>query len=251
MMDLRRFNVRYAATWRLLAEIMRRHQAAHDLRLYWFYPGLSPTGVARLQRPDGTKVLDLDVAHSVVSVPEMSSSPAHRYVDALLDADDPKDTVDQIASACGLHPSTSSMPESNATVLCFRVIAGVLERRMLDRRPLRTSPGYVDNRGDVDASGWAVEIADCASELDRARKAKSSLDESQFVRHLFALHSDDRILAFAEPHRTSHVAFDFRTGVAHARHPSSGERSAISLRDLYSTEGRRLVPLIDWVERFL
>lgn len=244
-----RSNVRYAATWRLLAELMRRHQARRDLRLYWFFPGISGTGIARLRRPDGAPVLDLDVVCGEVSRPEGIDEGVRRYVQAMLVAEDPKSVVDAIQEACGLGQSPEPLPASNASVLCARVVAGVLERGMLDRTPLRTTPGYFDQNGYVDALGWAAELAGVADALARARAAGRAQDESVQVQHLFALHRGEAVLGLGASDGAPFVAFDLRKGVAHAVRGQA--RSSVALLELYERVGRRIEPLLDWVELWL
>lgn len=246
-----RANVVYAVTWRLLAELLRRHHAREDLRLYWFFPGISGTGIVRLRRPGGEAVLDLDVAHALVSKPEIHDARTRQYVDALLSAADPKTVVDALGVDAGLARTEGPFPESSPTVLCARVIAGVLERSMLARKPLRTTPGYFDQDGRVDALDWAVQIAGVAEQLAGARSTAGDGDESPFVQHLFALHRSEAVLGRGAPEETPFVAFDFRGGVAHAAPRGGVARSTLALGDAYQASGRRIDPLVDWTEMWL
>lgn len=246
-----RANVVYAVTWRILAELLRRHHAREDLRLYWFFPGISGTGIARLRRPGGETVLDLDVAHALVSKPEVRDGRTRQYVEALLSAADPKAIVDALGVDAGLTRIEGPLPKSSPTVLCARVIAGVLERSMLARKPLRTTPGYFDQDGRVDALDWAVRIAGVAEQVARARTAAAEGDESPFVQHLFALHRSEAVLGRGAPAEAPFVAFDFRGGVVHAAPRGGVARSTLALGDAYQASGRRLGPLVDWTEMWL
>lgn len=244
-----RANVVYAVTWRILAELLRRHHAREDLRLYWLFPGISQTGMVLLRRPDGEVVLELDVAHAHVGKPTVGDARTRQYVDALLSATDPKAIVDSLGVGAGLPRVEGPLPESSPTVLCARAIAGVLERNMLARKPLRTTPGYFDQNGHVGAFDWAVQIAGVAEQLARARAAAANVDESSFVQHIFALHRGDAVLGL--PAKTPFVAFDFRRGMAHAAPHGGVPRSTLALDDAYQASGRRLGPLVDWTEMWL
>ncbi|MCA9678713.1 MAG: hypothetical protein KC464_27035 [Myxococcales bacterium] len=196
-------------------------------------------------------MLDLDVVHAVVGSDAEDPHGGGRYVDAMLAADDPKTVVDAVEERGGLGRAKKPLPESNAPVLCARVIAGVLERRMLARGVIRTSPGYFDQAGYVVALDWAAEVAGVTEELARARASGREHDESPFVQHLFALHASEAVLGQGAPVETRFVAFDLRTGGAHVVHRGSQARSSLSLLDAYAASGRRLGPLLDWVETWL
>lgn len=252
-----RLTVRYAVTWRILTELLRRHQAAHDLRVCWSFPGASGHGIVELQRRDGGHLLRLDVAHGEhldagLSTRRTGGLDVRRYVDALLAADDPKTIVDAFELSAGLPPRRGPMPVSTAPVLCARVIAAVLERRMLARATYRTTPGYVDADGSVRACGWveALPAVQAVLAKRRAEAGGAERDERPLARHLFALHRGGLPLDGAEADREPFVAFDLRAGVAHAISDRS-MRSSIALDATAMQGGGRLDAAIDWVGRYL
>lgn len=251
-----RLTIRYAATWRILAELLRRHQAEHDLMLYWYFPGLSGNGIVAVRR-DSEVLLALDVAHGELSMPADASATSpdddevdvRSYVAALMAADDPKATVDALERIAGLRPLAGALPASNASVLCARVIAGVLERRMLARVPTRTTPGYLGNNGSVPAAGWIDGLPELQARVDESRAARSGdgVDESGLVQHVFALHTGEGLLQGTSADDAPFVAFDLRAGVVHAIH-GRGRRSSLAMPEALAQAGGRLGPLIDWVD---
>jgi hypothetical protein len=250
-----RVTVRYAATWRVLAELLRRHQDEHDLALYWYFPGLSHHGVVELRRRHEL-VLTLDVAHGQALGDGAGEdvADARDYVAALLAADDPKRVVDALERAAHLPPRVTAPPASNALTLCARVIAGVLERRVLARAPVRTTPGYIDHDGALRAAGWIACLPELQVRLAAARAARADaggeLDESALVQHVFALHVGDGPLDAAVDRHPPFVVFDLRAGVAHAIHGPS-RRSSLALREHLDRAGGRLERLVDWAEVML
>ena len=227
-----RSTVRYAATWRVVGELLRRHQAGHDLRLTWYFPGMSADGVAELQRADGTAVLRLDVAHGEHGVAALSSRrtggvDVRWYVSALLAADQPATVIDALERAAGLT-ATGAPPASTPPARCADVLATALTGRMLAVAPYRTTPAVLDHGGHVRTAAWAAAVPGADP------------------RHLIALHRGPAILDRADG---AFAVADLRAGVVHvidaasatdppAAHPSFDTRAALG-------------PLRDWLDRSL
>jgi hypothetical protein len=174
-----------------------------------------------------------------------------RHVHSMLAAEDPKFVVDDLERSAGL-PSAASVADSLPAVLCARVIATVLERRMLARDAYRTTPGYLDGHCGVGAAGWVQALPDARDAL-RAAEATSRPDEfdaSKAVGHLFAVHRGELPLSSPASSASSIVAFDFRDGMAHAIHANSKRVSSLALGETYARTGR-LNPLVEWVELHL
>ena len=251
-----RLTIRYAATWRLLAELLRRRQTEHDLRLHWHFPGSSGNGIVEVRR-NAEILLALDVTHGELWTPAAASATSagddevdiRSYVAALMAADDPKVVVDALERVAGLRPRHGTLPASNAPVLCARVIAGVLERRNLARVPTRTTPGYLGNAGSVHASGWIDGLPELQALIDASRASRpgGGVDESGLVQHVFALHTGEGLMQGTSADYPPFVAFDLRAGVVHAIH-GHGRRSSLAMPEALAQAGGRLGPLIDWVD---
>ena len=127
-MSKHRLTLRYAATWHLLAELLRRHHHAHDLRAYWYFPGMSGNGMVELRRPTGEVLLRCDVVHSHLDVPAGARGFDGDYVAALLAAEDPKAVIDAVEAAMGLSPHRGPLAHPSGAVQCARVIAAILAR---------------------------------------------------------------------------------------------------------------------------
>ncbi|MBK7192660.1 MAG: hypothetical protein IPH80_09285 [Myxococcales bacterium] len=251
-MSKHRLTLRYAATWHLLAELLRRHHHAHDLRAYWYFPGISANGVVMLRRPAGDVLLRCDLVHCHTEVPEGTGGFDGDYVAELLAAEDPKDVIDAVEAAMGLAPHRGPLAHPSGAVQCARVIAAVLARRMLGRTSYRTSPAYADNAGSVRVLDWVAHLPEVQAAVDvaRARAADDNIDESPLVQHLFALHAGPEVLSGPGADEHSFVAFDLRAGVAHLMH-RHGQRSSLALTHADTRGGRRLGELVDWVDASL
>lgn len=247
-MSNHRLTLRYAATWHLLAELLRRHHREHDLRLCWQFPGLSPNGIVELRRPSGAVLLSFDLVFSAVG-----PGAAHDigdYVSALLGSDDPKQLVDRLELVAGLPAHPASLAHPSGAVQCARVIANLLTRRSFARVSYRTSPAYADNDASVRACDWLAHLPEVQAIVDAARtRAVEPFDEAPLVQHLFALHAGDLPLGY-DRDGLPFVAFDLRAGVAHLLH-RHGQRSTLALTNADAHGGRRLGELIDWIDASL
>jgi hypothetical protein len=258
-----RANVIYAATWRVLAELLRRHGAAQDLHVGAAYPGLSPTGFFHITRglcrsfdPSHAQPrLDLWLgggccaqihASTPFGPPRASSDDVSwrdvGYAHALLGSDDPKSVVDTIEALAGLPP-VAELPPSTDAALVARVIAAALEARMLDRRLYRTSAGYLDHDGTVAPVAELARVPELWSELGRVRADPEAL--RQLLGNIWIVHEGTQPLGSGTFEPCQPVVFDFRDAKAWA--PASSARP-VDLAAMYRDHGRRLRPLLAWVD---
>ena len=261
-----RKNAAYAVAWRLATELMRRHHTRAGLRVGTFYQGLSPHGGLYLTNgqvdgcmdggQQGRLNLNLGGGEPLLAeVVKPCGKPRLKWKDtrwkhrnlgmALLEAEDPKTVVDDVEALFGL-PHVSSTPPSKPAVLCARVIAEVLESRSLHRKLLRTSPGYLDHDGAVVACEWVRAVPEVWKLVKRARSSSrdSVIKEWRATGRLVLLHSDEN----PNPPDASGVVFDLATGRAWR---TSRRRRIVALTDLYRQNGRRLDPLVQWVNKQL
>ncbi|MFO0713626.1 MAG: hypothetical protein U0353_27485 [Sandaracinus sp.] len=163
-----RWPVLAACSWRLIAELYRRHAHRGTLRIIHFHPGLSAWGVLRLQegweRPDAPRI-DVSLGGGddgllvvepwrPVEAPPIARWPDRNLVRALLAAPDPKTVIDDVEASAGLGP-IEQLPPSTPSVVAVRAIAEVLARHALGRRSLRASCGFHDASPDPFITSWA------------------------------------------------------------------------------------------------
>jgi hypothetical protein len=88
------------------------------------------------------------------------------------------------------------------------------------------------------------------SPLSSGRTVPGRAASSEALVHLHE-HCSEAVLSRGSPEDTRFVVFDLRAGVAHVVHRASSARSSLSLLHAYAAGGRRLGPLLDWVETWL
>lgn len=182
-----RFNLRFACAWRVVAELLRRHRPALDLRVNQLHPGLSAGGElivteGPLLRDDGrSPQLSVSVLcgggsaagnfqckqafgppRTEVVPPDGDEGDARNLnvIHALLSADDPKRVIDEIEARAGLPPVEHLPPMDRASFVA-RVIAGFMERRALSRMGWRPSCGWYDtSAGGCAVSEWITAFPD-------------------------------------------------------------------------------------------
>jgi hypothetical protein len=156
-----REEVRSGVTWKLVAELIRRHHAQVDLRIYETHPGGGLYDCLSLFAgafPSGTHLCDFNQASAHLHAFGKVSSPrcnledlrwpdGNDYVLAYLRSEDPKEVVDQIGSILGLPVSGKVVPPITAPVLAARLIAEIMSRSMLDRFGFDVRSGYIDTSG--------------------------------------------------------------------------------------------------------
>lgn len=139
-----------AIAWRIIAELFRRYQASCNLfvaetaPIGGFYHGLSlfardngfPGKELIFINDNGNFHFHLPFAEGPPVDVDLGWNPDadQAYALAFLEALDPKEQIDAIATKIGFpEPKGASLPESTPAVLAIRLIAALLERHMLGR----------------------------------------------------------------------------------------------------------------------
>lgn len=243
-----RRQVQLAVTWRIIAEVYRRHGMKYGLRVVEVHPGGGQYDCIEIRAPRngdpfGMGVCDFHIpAQHVhffepVAGPKLSgaglrwSEPAD-YVLAFLEADDPKQIVDQISEMMGLpsNPKDKMLPPTLPPVLAVRAVAGLLERNSLSRVCIDTRCGWHDSSG-YDGSyvkPWVERVPHVW------QKIQSGGDPIRLSARLWEMRRVDRERG---------VIMDFATCTAY------GPRGEMKdLWKLYTDHGRKMTPVIDWLE---
>jgi hypothetical protein len=150
---MQRYQVIAAVTWRIVAELMRRHHQAFQLRVVELHPKAENQDCIGIfqQRGDfpGTPLCYLNQAgdiHIQIKTSAKVQARIEHYVDAYLASEDPREIVEKIESALELPDFRDKLlPSTTPPVLVFRLIAGLLERFALSRERLEVRCGGFDN----------------------------------------------------------------------------------------------------------
>jgi hypothetical protein len=153
-----RHTVRQAATWRIVAELMRRHQRRLDLHVCELHPADGAYDcVSLFAGPFQRRLCDFNLAaqhlHAYrgdgrggprrVAFPRVEDD----YVQALLTEPDPKSVVDAVELALALPPHSGQLLPDTPPVLVTRVMAAFFERVAFARQLYDARSGWAD-------SGW-------------------------------------------------------------------------------------------------
>lgn len=252
-----------ALSWRVCAELMRRHPASLDLRIHQYYPGISGHGLISLSpgRPRSDKsTVTFGLGggeNGAISVRapkgrQKSVGMVHR----LLEADVQLDVVLRSIESATNWNAGKKVPTTRSTLVA-RVIARFLERYMLAPTPFRTTSAYIDNGNDLDCVCRWLDFGD--RELCRkatALHAEGRLDSAGIrpLQRWWLLHrvvgqhtgpvtslqpTDDGVRPPAA------VLFDFATARAI---PVFSKKKERNLWDDYTNNGHHLKELLLWVE---
>jgi len=148
-----------AATWHVIADLMRRHEARHHLHVIESHPGGGQFDCRTIVQfsPDGSSpVLGFDLGSGKVHIHRPLGKPrkperqrwGHQegplpYVEAVLPADHPRDVVCHLEALLGL-PSPSTSPSTTRHGLAYRVMAEVAARAILSGPEVRWENGRND-----------------------------------------------------------------------------------------------------------
>jgi len=146
-------------TWRIVAELMRRHKAKRDLRVYELHPGGGQGDTLALyeRRDDGEQVALNDFRSwcrlgGVLCGRVTLLDDDGGYVQPWLDTDDPKPIVDEVERLLGLRHSEASLPLPDAAVLTFMLMADLLGLACQSRSSLQWRSACFDSSG-IDGGG--------------------------------------------------------------------------------------------------
>jgi hypothetical protein len=151
------FKVSTAIAWRIMTELCRRHHATQKLQIYETHPCSGQYDCLSLYASVGDKYRHLcdfnrqsDHLHIWYPNHELTHElhwPDHNnYVQAVLQANDHKDVVNQIESIL-LLPNTHNHKSSTPPVLMMRIVAEVLEQTALSRKNIDIRWAIHDSSG--------------------------------------------------------------------------------------------------------
>ncbi|MBM4356143.1 MAG: hypothetical protein FJ109_20520 [Deltaproteobacteria bacterium] len=143
-------------TWRIVAELMRRHKATKDIRVYELHPagGQGDTLAIQEQASGGSTPMR---NNDFRGWRRMGDSPLEPfgaleadggYVWPWLKAEDPKSVVDDIERLLGLPALGGRLPMSSPTVKTFMVMADILGLACLGRSSFHWRAAYYDSSGE-------------------------------------------------------------------------------------------------------
>ena len=262
-----RITVISAKAWHVVAELFRRYQRSHDLRVWEFHPGISTRGVLALQaKPADSQrpvpQLDLNlggpsgsctVMHRFDGVPGVSDG--YPYATKLLH-EDPARVIDEIAEIWGLPP-VAKLPSSTSSTIVARCIAGFLLRQSLGRESYRVSSAFVGQSTCDVVAGWVRPLLGVGPlSFDGLLMAGESAPDPGLWRRAnryWLLHRCDAAggpISDRAALASGGVVFDMAKGTATHLGDSSAE-PACDLVELYRASGRTVDPLVDWVTKAL
>lgn len=146
--------IKHYVTWRLVAELMRRHKVSLDLHVMelhpaggqgdtlWLYRGKPGSGQEESVGDfRGWRRLGGELAT------ERGLEQHGGYVWPWLQAGDPKTVVDAAEAALGLSPRSGPLPPATPTVRTFRLMADVLGHALHSRQTLEWRSCWCDSSG--------------------------------------------------------------------------------------------------------
>lgn len=244
-------SVKFALAWRVISELLRRHQAARDLRVSQFFPGLSVWGVLRVTAPHQNSgkpyagLIDFNVGGAGIGGTSVDGRNLTRY-SSLLEGMSSAKLVDEIEDAMG-WPRTPSQPATPPS-LTARVLARFLQQHMVSPTSYRLSPGGVDNASSYSGSepnNWVL-----TSPEGRKVASMERLAAVQYVTRFWLLHEDRDQAPVSSWDRDEigpAIMFNMATGQGIALH--NGKR--IHLMQRYAKHGRSVRPLVYELETLL
>jgi len=174
-MSLYRAQLRKAAAWHIISELMRRYEASHNLRVIETHPGggqYDCLSLFRVSNPNygvyrsnaagqaehlcdfNSESQNLHLWYGSSSAPARPSQqqadwePPGDYVNAFVHADDPIDVIDEVARRLVFPPMVSaSLPATSRRVLVVRLLAACLSSLILSRISIEVRMGYLDSSG--------------------------------------------------------------------------------------------------------
>lgn len=242
-----RHGVVLAVAWKLLAELFRRYDAVHDLRLLRSHPGISVAGRLTLYvDPHGgslyqCKQLSLNLGGPTgtfeVAISGSTVTEGEFLWPALVE--DPARVVDRLESLLRLERPVA-LPPSSPAVVTMRVMAEMLMASLMDRRGLLLEPAWYDWSGGSRVRPWAshfeVDVVGAQKRLDAGSSDWVSIYFS--VSNLFRLcfESDGGGSA------TTSALFDLETGTL-LMTQGPKVRKKIDVMDTFVRADRQVEPL--------
>ena len=168
-------------TWRIVAELMRRHKHHLDLRIYEIYPGGSLSDTLALTG-GGRRVCDFFGFRRINHHVELHSSLERSggYVLPYLKAEDPKTVVDDIERTVNLPKIVGKLPVSCPTTKTIRVMADILTIA------LTTRDSHQWRSADRDHSGGEAGPRESFLQFEHIAR---QVDETMSIRRFWILFS--------------------------------------------------------------
>lgn len=164
-----RYGIRSSVTWRIVAELIRRHGTPVACAFWRCTLGAQYDCLSLVYGPTDQPFLvhmcDFNVQsqHLHVFSPyglprlradEAGGAGAADYVLRFVTAEDPREAVDRVEALLGLPATDKNTPPATPTSVALRVIASTTEKAALDRGPLEARCAWYDSSG---AGGWRVQ----------------------------------------------------------------------------------------------
>ena len=240
-----RHTVREAATWRLIAELMRRHQRRLDLHVCELHPADGAYDcVSLFAGPFQRRLCDFNLASQHLHAYRGDGRGGSRrvafprvdddYVQALLGEQDPQRVVDAVELALALPPHRGQLPPETPTILVTRVMASFFERTAFAPQLYDARSGWADSgwQGPL-TRHWCGRVPAVAAGLARIGHPASWEEVACVAARLWRV---------GPQNIDTGVILDLTTGEAYG--PAAG--SPVSLWARFSREPR-IEPLADWV----
>ena len=243
-----------AVAWRVMAELMRRHGKAHDIKILQVHPGISIRGCyyvlfdAHPTRVDDALSLVLNLGgpagtYRVKSKDGRADGPEQDFLFSML-GNDPVRVLDQIDKDLGLR-APKKLPPSTPAMLVARTIAACLEHAALSPLHMRTTAAYVDASAyGPHIAAWARHFVPASTEFE-SHIERGSMPYQKAYAVLWpymALHLGETPgdMALSPEYEARPLAlFDFKTGQVQLR--IKGKRGVrFSLPDEYAKRGHTL-----------
>ena len=253
-----RFSVLSAITWRVIAELFRRHSAAHPLSIQETHPGISVRGRLHvLLDRDSVELWSWPRVAFNLGGPsgtyEVSGDPVD-YATAFLTRD-PRDVIDEIGRALGLA-APKHLPAATNPTLAVRLIADTLERVALAPGALRATAALYSAHFGCRVPTWAAFAGVDVDSLNRQANSPPSGERDAFLelRHLFLIHETDSNGSGEGPlddlNKQPAVLVDLRKAEA-LLIASDHSTTRLDIRAAYESNGRRLASAVEAVLKHL
>lgn len=242
-----------AATWRVIAELWRRHHRSHELRLRRQHPGISVLGQWCLTvHAEGqgsseaplTLVLNLGGPSGSYQVLRGGEQLAEGHYLWPILTGSPLAVVDEVERGLGLQCPTP-LPPSTGSVLAVRAVAEVLAAASFDREGLDVEPAWFAWSGGDDVRPWACHFGHDVPELQRCiasgRPGTEGARELIWPWMRLARAVDGQ--AQAGEGTASGCLVDLKTGLVLISRGSAVDET-LTLPAEYAQHGRRLEPVV-------
>lgn len=187
-------SIREVVSWRLMAELMRRHPQVGTL--IETHPGGGQYDCLTIFR-DGQSIASLNRSGDF--------TPFHRFQEQIggdqiwlpcMSEDGFANVLNKLSSALGLD-IPMQLPKTSTEVLIYRVIAGSLACSFLDKVPLGCRNGQLDSSGGEDQGArevWFKAFPSACAERNLLNRSESPLGNPNY-RFWFLLRQNQPVLA--------------------------------------------------------